>query len=57
MTTNIDEQTHDIRALRALWLTLGAITLLLVAACGFLWSRYGAQVFLDAATFVWRACF
>jgi len=57
MTTNIDEQTHDIRTLRALWLTLGAITLLLVTACGFLWSRYGAQVFLDAATFVWRACF
>ena len=45
------------RAPRGLRLTLAAVALALVAACGFLWMRYGAQVFLDAALFAWRACF
>ncbi len=42
---------------RAMRLALAAAALALVAACGFLWMRYGAQVFLDAALFAWRACF
>ena len=45
------------RAPRALRLTLATVALALVAACGYLWMRYGAQVFLDAALFAWRACF
>jgi len=42
---------------RGLFLWLGIPALALAAACGFLWMRYGAQVFLDAALFAWRACF
>lgn len=49
--------TPDRRAPRLLRLSLAAVSLALVLACGFLWMRYGAQVFLDAALFAWRACF
>ncbi len=42
---------------RGLFLWLGIPALALAAASGFLWMRYGAQVFLDAALFAWRACF
>lgn len=57
--TDVDPQREDPgrRAPRALRLALAAAALLLAAACGFLWVRYGAQVFLDAALFAWRACF
>lgn len=45
------------RAPRGLPLMLAAVALVLAAGCGFLWMRFGAQVFLDAAIFAWRACF
>ena len=49
--------TPDRRAPRLLRLSLAAVSLALVLACGFLWMRDGAQVVLDAALFAWRACF
>ena len=53
----IGSQTEAQAAPRWLFLWLGIPALALAAACGFLWMRYGAQVFLDAALFAWRACF
>ncbi len=38
-------------------LTLGAFAAALMAGCGYLWWRYGAQVFFDAAAIAWRTCF
>lgn len=44
-------------ASRGLLFWLGIPALALAAFCGFLWMRYGAQVFVDAALFAWRSCF
>ena len=42
---------------RALRLAIGVAAALLLLACGLLWARFGAQVFLDAATDLWKTCF
>lgn len=57
--SDIDPPTEasEKRAPHGLRLTLAAVALALAAICGFLWMRFGAQVFLDAALFAWRACF
>lgn len=62
MATNAtDLDPHDgsaeARTMRGLRPTLAALALMLAVACGWLWMRFGAQVFLDAALFAWRACF
>ena len=59
MATNLTDihEADDSRAPRGLRLALIVTALALAAACGLLWMRYGAQVFLDAALFAWRSCF
>ena len=42
---------------RALALAFGVAGALLLVACALLWTRFGSQVFLDAATNLWKACF
>ena len=53
----IDDRTEAPAASRGLVVWLGIPALALAAVCGFLWMRYGAQVFVDAALFAWRSCF
>ena len=42
---------------RWLVVSLGICGALVVGACGLLWLRFGTQVFLDAATNLWKTCF
>lgn len=54
------EQNHDTDATRmprSVRLALAGAGVALAVACGLLWMRFGAQVFLDAALFAWRSCF
>ena len=53
----IERRDEGTPAARGLVFWLGIPALALAAVCGFLWMRYGAQVFVDAALFAWRSCF
>ncbi len=55
--TDIDREQGGDRNSRGLRIALGALAIVLAAGCGYLWMRFGAQVFLDAALFAWRSCF
>ena len=42
---------------RPLALAFGVAAGMLLVACAMLWTRFGSQVFLDAATNLWKTCF
>ena len=53
----VDSANEQAQSPRGLIAALAAVFLALAIACGFLWMRYGVQVFVDAALFAWRSCF
>lgn len=62
MQTNTSDLGDEVapgqaQAPRGLIVALTLTLVALAAACGMLWMRYGAQVFVDAALFAWRSCF
>ena len=56
-TTDFEGERGSGRQTNGLRIALGALAAALVVGCGYLWMRFGAQVFLDAALFAWRSCF
>jgi len=52
-----DHQDRTGGATRSMRLALGVAAALLLVACALLWIRFGAEVFLDAATNLWKTCF
>lgn len=59
MANDLTSDGHEIeaRAQRSVRLALISFALVLASACGYLWMRYGIEVFLNAAQFVWTSCF
>lgn len=56
-TTDFECEPGSCRNPGRLRIALGALAAALAVGCGYLWMRFGAQVFLDAALFAWRSCF